>query len=662
MRGVVLAALIAAFSSDAAWGQDAPRPGDVTGLTLESVGSSARLRIDVTGVKRATWLQLDQPPRVVVDLHGARHALPARSFATDGRGGVLQIRTSQFDASVVRIVLDLERMLGFDVRSDADGVVVDLEGTGVDFVAWEIGTAAQPVRAPAPSAPAPSAPPTALTGSSPVFARITQIAGSTLYVGVGEDHGIHTGDTVSVGFDGEDGTPMVVLSASAVRSVLAFLHDPSPATRGDSVRVQPVALEAPRTPHAVAPSSDSVAATRASAPAWPFAVPRVHGRVTTDLSARQAWTGSDGPFTSRERAWVVPTSRLHLVAAGLPGGVVLESRLRASWRYAGSGSVTPSRSIRVYELGLEKRFEDVPLALRIGRLPAPPGSFGGYVDGLQMRVGSPSAGVGGVLGFAPERWNEAFSTERVRASVFAEMRRRLGPVRTASVVSMHTVRPGVGSPDGHTWLGWSQRIRGSGWWVSGALQLDRIPRAARWSVGELLVQGSTRLPAGFRVRGRWSRRAPFLPWRSEPLAYRRDDLGGGLTWEWSGGSLFADVQAHRSDLAPGRRMTHSGGVRLRSLGVAQLSGGITLLDGEWVGLRSRSVLLEAGRPLGRGFARAGYRLTRNEMALGSTVVHDVSLRNALPLGPHMRTNVALSLRLGGGLTATGMQLGLARSF
>lgn len=138
----------------------AQQPTRVTGLRLASVGGETELVVATSGpVARWEDFAMGSPPRVVVDLSGARADLGQSRFDGIRRGGVLGIRTSQYTADVVRIVVDLEEARPYTVTQAADGLHVRFGGASGAFAAWTSGAAA-PAAAPttvarrAPAAPA----------------------------------------------------------------------------------------------------------------------------------------------------------------------------------------------------------------------------------------------------------------------------------------------------------------------------------------------------------------------------------------------------------------------------------------------------------------------------------------------------------------------------
>ena len=82
----------------------------VTVHSVSVVPSSGKTEV-VIGVNAAVEVQhftLDGPTRVVVDLKGASLQMSHRSYDKVARGGITNIRYSQFSQNVVRVVINLD--------------------------------------------------------------------------------------------------------------------------------------------------------------------------------------------------------------------------------------------------------------------------------------------------------------------------------------------------------------------------------------------------------------------------------------------------------------------------------------------------------------------------------------------------------------------------
>ena len=89
----------------AAGGDD---PANVTELRVVPASAGyTEVVVRMSGEVAYSDFLLTNPPRLIVDLKGARHALPRDNFENINRGGVVRVRTSQFRDDVVRIVVEL---------------------------------------------------------------------------------------------------------------------------------------------------------------------------------------------------------------------------------------------------------------------------------------------------------------------------------------------------------------------------------------------------------------------------------------------------------------------------------------------------------------------------------------------------------------------------
>lgn len=117
--------------------------GDVTTLRLEAAEGRAELTIEVAGGDvRWTDFPLSGPPRVVVDISGARSALPTERYQGIDRGGVAALRTSQYEADVVRVVVDLARPAEYRITRVPEGIRISFASAAGGFEPWSSGAGA----------------------------------------------------------------------------------------------------------------------------------------------------------------------------------------------------------------------------------------------------------------------------------------------------------------------------------------------------------------------------------------------------------------------------------------------------------------------------------------------------------------------------------------
>lgn len=118
--------------------------GPVTGLTIAPAAERTEVLIAVNGDVEFRDFTMDGPSRLVVDLFGARHALPRENYLDVNRGGVASVRTSQFSTDVVRIVLELTGPAPHEVVPGDDGLRIVLSSGSTSFEPWTTAGTATP--------------------------------------------------------------------------------------------------------------------------------------------------------------------------------------------------------------------------------------------------------------------------------------------------------------------------------------------------------------------------------------------------------------------------------------------------------------------------------------------------------------------------------------
>jgi type IV pilus assembly protein PilQ len=115
---------------------EGPGSGEVTAVSLAPSGGKAEVVIAVRGVVDVRDFVLASPDRLVLDVVGAKlsDAAPA---VYDGvrRGGVLNLRYSQFRPDVVRIVIDLDAPKAYEVTRQGESIKIAF-GADQSFQAW----------------------------------------------------------------------------------------------------------------------------------------------------------------------------------------------------------------------------------------------------------------------------------------------------------------------------------------------------------------------------------------------------------------------------------------------------------------------------------------------------------------------------------------------
>ncbi len=131
-------------------------PATVTELRVEPVAGYTEVVVRSSGEVGFSDFLLTEPPRLIVDLIGARHALGRDNFENINRGGVIRVRTSQFRDDVVRIVVELVAPTSYTLTRQGGEIRVSFPNlAGENFDSWASEAGVRPVEARASERPAP---------------------------------------------------------------------------------------------------------------------------------------------------------------------------------------------------------------------------------------------------------------------------------------------------------------------------------------------------------------------------------------------------------------------------------------------------------------------------------------------------------------------------
>jgi type IV pilus assembly protein PilQ len=138
MTGLYRLMLVAAAALGAATPlrAEGPGSGEVTAVSLSPAAGKTEVVVAVRGAVDVRDFLLTSPDRLVLDVVGAKLGTTSASLY-DGlkRGGVLNLRYSQFRPDVVRIVIDLEGPETYTVDRSDNAIRVSF-GDGQRFQAW----------------------------------------------------------------------------------------------------------------------------------------------------------------------------------------------------------------------------------------------------------------------------------------------------------------------------------------------------------------------------------------------------------------------------------------------------------------------------------------------------------------------------------------------
>jgi hypothetical protein len=507
-----------------------------------------------------------------------------------------------------------------------------------------------------------------------VTVRVRQVAGSSIYLDIGTRHGLATGDTLEVSRDSLQAPAgrLTVTASTETRSVLAFAGEPFAVTRGEALtlhllREPAEAVPEPAAPVAPPPAAPVARPARAAAPSRSAMAqsrrlaegPRPHGRIGLDLSADRSTTQvGTVDATSIDRTFATPAFRLDATVPGVMGGFQLRTSMRLAYRYSSEELIQPPASARVYAAALEREFTSVPLRIALGRFHSPVESYSGFWDGAFLRYGG-RVGLGAMIGFEPDRWNERPSTNLPKATVFLDGRGSGRGWRWAGDFSAHAVRPNDSLPE-HTFFGASQRLSAGPLHLGHDVQVDRDVDRGGWRVSRLRVNGSLDLGPGVQLRGAFSRRETWV--QGATLAFfapRRDRVDAGLALR--GGSGYVALDGSRGKDAAGEPTWGATG----SFQVGGYSGaGLSGMVARWSGSFGNTLMAApaVSLQLNPAWLRFGYRYYRSDYLDRLLESHSVESSLDVPFGSGLRASGRMRVQWGGKLVGQSFDLSLYRIF
>ena len=122
-----------------------PAEGSVMSLSVIPASGKAEIVIGVTGGLEVRDFTLPSPNRIVIDLSGASLGLGSRGYDRVARGGIRDVRYSQFRKGTVRVVVYLDGPRAYQLTTSEGEVRVAVTvPAGAQFTAWHIGSGGAP--------------------------------------------------------------------------------------------------------------------------------------------------------------------------------------------------------------------------------------------------------------------------------------------------------------------------------------------------------------------------------------------------------------------------------------------------------------------------------------------------------------------------------------
>ncbi len=152
----VLAVIVAAVVAAGPTARDAAAhsaAGQVSTLSVVPASGRAELVVGVSGAAHVSEFTLASPSRIVVDVDGVNNALPAGAYDKASRGGITDVRWSQFKKGTVRVVVYLDHERDYKIWRTASEIHVSIvTDAGAQITPWHLGSANAPVMASGPAA------------------------------------------------------------------------------------------------------------------------------------------------------------------------------------------------------------------------------------------------------------------------------------------------------------------------------------------------------------------------------------------------------------------------------------------------------------------------------------------------------------------------------
>ena len=135
---VIVAALVA-LGPNAAPAAAHPAEGAVTSLSVVPASGRAEVVIGVAGGVEISDFTLRSPDRIVLDVTGASLGLGSRGYDHVARGGIQDVRYSQYRKNTVRVVIYLDGPRNYEVNKDDGEVRIAVTTDAASFSGWHIG-------------------------------------------------------------------------------------------------------------------------------------------------------------------------------------------------------------------------------------------------------------------------------------------------------------------------------------------------------------------------------------------------------------------------------------------------------------------------------------------------------------------------------------------
>ena len=470
-------------------------------------------------------------------------------------------------------------------------------------------------------------------------ARIEQISGSNVYINLGGENGINTGDTLFVYQKKELLGMMVVVSAASQSSSLSFADQPFSLTRGQTITVSfkkktTTKQPEPREKEPVAETRTSILDRNNKTGERKAAVkikPLIGGSVMFGENMNYSVT-HDNKFVRQgvTRLYASPFSNINLHARKLPHQFDISMNMKWSYRYTDARRITPANVFRFYRLRVDKKMGSLPLYISAGRFYNRYEIFSGFWDGVMARVGSRRSGVGVISGFEPIRSNEGFTPDLPKYSFFAYHDYYSHDFNSSTEVAMSAIYPRNSWQD-HLFLGAHQQIRFNRHRLTARVQVDQNPANQKWIVSQVLLRGYLAVTPKLTLHGVFNRRRPYRMWSGiDPISYLRTQYNGGFSYRTDNYFAGGDFTINNSEQIDISR-SYSGYFRIHDTHFWDLGFNVNAFA--WTSGSLRSIRVEPGftRWFGKKQVQFSYQFYTSKYFSNANITHGISLQMNTPL-------------------------------
>ncbi len=494
-----------------------------------------------------------------------------------------------------------------------------------------------------------------------ISVQAVYLAGGNIYLDQGSDAGIQTGDTLRVELKANRTGLWLVNSSSSSRAVVSFLGEPFPVTRGARYAVRFIPRETTTTPM-VSPADQPTAEMRTSIlsrrkdtytqrPAKSSPI-RISGRVSFDMNALRSKTGASNlGIRDNTRTFSTPSAGVRARISNLPGKLEVQTNIRVSRRINSGNLIQPATLVRVYQASVSRSFQSI--RVEAGRFYNPYERFSGYWDGLKVHFGSRGLGGGIIAGFEPSRSDAQFSSEMPKATFFLNYGLRTRAVRYTATASFNQLSP-TGDYRDHTFMGWTQSLRVSGFRLSQDVQMDRHPLRHSWILSRMQVRASAPIVNHLQLLGRFSLQQPYSVTNlSRTFGTRRDQANLGLSYFGRGKTAGLNVT---SNSYPGSPTSYTYSTYFNIPSTRFFGLGVSGNASYWHRTSFTTWFVSGGlqKTIGKARASLQYSQYQSDTGVLRLVTHSVMASLNLPLSRRIYSSIQMRTQIGKYLTSTSL--------